>query len=365
MIKRLSLLFLFSLLGLTGYSQTLTSFSEDQSDFLKELDDLMNYNKQPKLKETHDRFKSMVKDGQFSAEELSSVRNVADLMLKAKLIANPHFDGYLKGIMSVKNLEAGQIDLLTWNDFLTKIFNSGIKLKRDNYKNIINFGAEFFNEKILYRKTSSFYWSAYTDIPLNLGVEENLIYVELKDVDLVCVRSKDSLIINNTSGRYNILSKKFAAQGGFVNWSRFDTEEEISAQLSDFEVEMTKGLYKCSKVELSYPRYFGSQKITGRFEDKIGSKQKGNKGSYPKFESHLSLFVQGRKLTIRPYPNPHPASACSQFHQTVWQLVAEQVWRSWLIGCFSFCLQRAPKARAPVRSAQMNGACRVPCNQAA
>ena len=285
MIKRLSLLFLFSLLGLTGYSQTLTSFSEGQSDFLKELDDLMNYNKQPKLKETHDRFKSMVKDGQFSAEELSSVRNVADLMLKAKLIANPHFDGYLKGIMSVKNLEAGQIDLLTWNDFLTKIFNSGIKLKSDNYKNIINFGAEFFNEKILYRKTSSFYWSAYTDIPLNLGVEENLIYVELKDVDLVCVRSKDSLIINNTSGRYNILSKKFAAQGGFVNWSRFDTEEEISAQLSDFEVEMTKGLYKCSKVELSYPRYFGSQKITGRFEDKIGSKQKGNKGSYPKFES--------------------------------------------------------------------------------
>ena len=88
----------------------------------------MNYSKQPKLKETHDRFESMVKDGQFLPEEIAAIRNVSENMLKAKLIANPHFDAYLKSLMEIKNLQAGEYDINQWNSFLTDVFNSGIKL---------------------------------------------------------------------------------------------------------------------------------------------------------------------------------------------------------------------------------------------
>ena len=50
-------------------------------------------------------------------------------------------------------------------------------------------------------------------------------------------------------------------------------------------MELTRGLYTCNEVDLSYPKFFGTQLIRGTFEDKIGSKPKNGKGLYPKFES--------------------------------------------------------------------------------
>ncbi|MDG1297184.1 MAG: hypothetical protein P8P48_08595 [Saprospiraceae bacterium] len=285
MTKKLSLLILFCFLAFAGFSQNLTSFSEDQSGFLKDLKDFMNYNKQPKLKETHERFDAMVSDGQFSPDEIMLIRNVSAQMLEAKLIANPHFDSYLKSLMDIKNLEPGKYSISEWSTFLSAVFTSDIKLKRDNYKMILNFGSDFFGQNILYKKTSTFSWAAVGDIPIKLKVEDGSIWANLESVDLVCVRNKDSLIIANTSGQYNMLKKRFLASGGEVDWSRFDSEEDIRAYLGDFEIEMTKGLYTCSKVELEYPRYFGSKRISGSFEDKIGARKKGLKGLYPKFES--------------------------------------------------------------------------------
>ena len=104
---------------------------------------------------------------------------------------------------------------------------------------ILNFGSDFFEQNILYKKTSTFSWAAIGDIPIKLKVEDGSIWANLESVDLVCVRNKDSLIIANTSGQYNMLKKRFLASGGEVDWSRFDSEEDIRAYLGDFEIEMT------------------------------------------------------------------------------------------------------------------------------
>lgn len=286
MMKHINILLLIVCAAGLVQAQSITSFSEDTPSFLKELDAFMNFNKQPLLEETHERFESMTKSGVFSEEDLQGMRAVSQSMIENRLLANPHFNAYLQSCMMVKNLSESNVSLTQWNAFLMEVFASGIKLKRDNYKTLLSFGETYFGEQIIYRKTSKFYWASSQTSDLGFKVDpESGISVEFKDIDLVCLRNSDSLQIFNTSGSYFILEKKFVGSGGTVNWDRFEVEDDISVELSDFEVELTRGLYTCNEVNLSYPKFFGTQLIRGTFEDKIGSKPKNGKGLYPKFES--------------------------------------------------------------------------------
>ena len=220
----------------------------------------------------------MIKDGQFSPEELQSIRTVSENMLKTRLQANPHFMSYLNSCMLIKNDTERSYDLPQWNTFLINLFESGVKLKRNNYKVVFSFGENFFGEGVIHRQTSTFYWSASSAEEVDIAFVEGDMKVSFQDINLHCVRRTDSLLIKNTSGAFYPLRKSFEGNGGLVDWTRFDTEDEIVAELGTFTIETTKGLYSSQNAKLNYPKYFNSQEVKGYFEDKVGTQQKGNKG---------------------------------------------------------------------------------------
>ena len=62
----------------------------------------------------------------------------------------PRIKSVLKKIESDNRFELYLV--VTGSHLLKDYGNSFKEIQRDNYKNIINFGSEFFNEQILYRK---------------------------------------------------------------------------------------------------------------------------------------------------------------------------------------------------------------------
>ncbi|GAA4377885.1 hypothetical protein [Hymenobacter koreensis] len=104
----------------------------------------------------------------------------------------------------------------------------------------------------------------------------------LKDVDLVIGTSYDSVVIRKTSGSMVPGTNRFVGSGGTFDWTL--NNNPLSAQLTNYDFDVTKPEFKAEPVTLTYAAVLEAP-IRGALAYKSVQKKGGGDTGYPRFVS--------------------------------------------------------------------------------
>ena len=103
---------------------------------------------------------------------------------------------------------------------------------------------------------------------------------------LICFSKRDSSIIEGTSGYYYPLRSLWVGQQGLMTWERAGfSKDSVFAWINNYSINLTRPEFIADSAEFTNKKYL-NQKLVGRFSEKILANAKGEKASYPRFESY-------------------------------------------------------------------------------
>src|SRR5690606_6361564 len=111
-------------------------------------------------------------------------------------------------------------------------------------------------------------------------------YVVFTNVDLVCLSRKDSSVIKNTDGVWNILENTWTGKKGKVTWERTGLPSSaVFAELKDYKIQLKSAEYKADSVEFTHIGFFKGT-LLGHLEEKILATTTEDRVLYPRFSSY-------------------------------------------------------------------------------
>jgi hypothetical protein len=276
--------FLLLLFSQNIVAQRLEKFSDDNVEFVRQLQDYMTAAKSQTMDELFKTFEKNFKSGVYSEEEITRIKQTANLMLGQRMTANPYFSAYLTALNLVKNDELGESRFKAWHNVVDGMLNSVENRRLKPIQDFFEFSAGFFERKALRISDLGTNW--LVNAPRYEMVFENkLPFIKFDKLDLIASRRADSIMIKNTSGVYSPVEEIWRGKGGIVTWERLGLGKDVYAELSDYEFETKKSLYDVKSVRMYYPLFFGTTPVEGSFSDKLVSQNDVTEGSYPRFES--------------------------------------------------------------------------------
>lgn len=282
-----SVLLIGLMLGLSPVllSSQETSFSDDPTRFVGELDEFLKQADRKELKDLFKEFEKRAKSGVITPELMVLIHGHGVQMRNIGMTPSPYFEEYLLALDAMYMAGIRETRMKEWMTVYTEELNAIEKRKFKPVQNFLEFSQYFFTQNALRYSKSGITWLVdpkkgsfgRDTLGLVLGFEEA--------GDLVATRKEDSIVIRQTTGRYYPATNTWIGQGGLVTWERFD-QPEIQCALSAYSIDFTQGVYTVEEAELTYPLLFGTRKIRGRFNDKLVVRNAAVEGSYPKFESY-------------------------------------------------------------------------------
>jgi len=269
----------------SAQAQRLESFSENEGEFLVQLGEYLNASKQETMEELYKEFESLFKSGLFTEEERKQILKTGNGMLQQRMTASPYFSYYLQNLMLVKNgAENGEERFMQWHQILDRMLADIENRRLNPYLDFLRFSQSFFEHRALRYSESGTTWLADGN-KVQMSYEDKQPVIKFEQINLVAQRKQDSISIQQTAGAFYPVQQLWKGQGGKVTWERFGLEKDIYAELSDYGIDVTKGLYEADNVKMHYPLYFGNRAVNGHFEDKLIVSNQVTEGSYPRFES--------------------------------------------------------------------------------
>lgn len=272
-----------------SWAQRPTEFSTSHAEFLKEFELFYTSSKRKVMEEGFKSFKKLFNGGTYTAEQKDGLITVFNLMLIQKMTADPYFSKLVESLPHIKKYQNGDQIYKDWLGVLTGMLNDIEKRKLNPFKEFAKFSPTFFEHKALKYSKSGSSWMAKAD-GFKMYYTDKQPIVEYDKVDLKCFRKKDTIVVQNTIGKFFPFEKKWIGEGGLVDWKRFSKDIDKSVDLGSYEIDLTKTLYKVKEATLNDEEFFGAEKIIGSFEDKLVARTKSSDGSYPRFESRDSVI---------------------------------------------------------------------------
>ncbi|MFT4664961.1 MAG: hypothetical protein ACI9XB_001914 [Gammaproteobacteria bacterium] len=293
MTKQFTLSLLVLFLSVTfGFSSE--KFKEDyrfpaNSDaFMKELKDFMAASKNEELIEVFDGFAEEVKKGTYVNQEMELIIKTSNTMLEYKLKANPYFGSYFRSVTNIKSNKCVFLRFVDWHETIGEILNNTESRKFKPFKIFLEFSDNFFKDNVLYETSSGQSWRAFTE-DVVIKYDKNGPYVEFEEVDLVCMRKKNRIKIDECSGTFYPVQNKWVGKGGEANWGRFGLGK-VRCEFSEFELDVKKGIYTVKNATLFHDEFFRGKGVVGTFQDKVLVENKATEASYPRFESNEKIL---------------------------------------------------------------------------
>ncbi len=283
MLSRIfTVIFLLGISPLVVQSQTLSEFSENKNDFLKELDNFLNANKQEKTKIIYEQFEQHLTSGAFDADQFAKIREFGNIMLSKKLKGYPYFNNYFTSLNSMA--KAGKVgkDFDSYFSVLENIFKNLKTGRYTPFKNYMAFASDLFLSNALYVSSSNSSWRLTKD-NYKLTYKDKKPIVEFPEAELIGKRKEDSIIITKTTGTFYPLENVWKGDKGEVSWERIGMKD-VYAQFGTYTIEVKKNGFAVDSSVLYYPQFM-DKPIVGNFSDKIvvGNQAIGN--TYPRFLS--------------------------------------------------------------------------------
>ena len=268
------------------------TFSNNREKFVKEFQKaLSDYGKG----EFHDFAKKdlprlLLETSDFPENYFSKMVETCNLMQTKNLKPYPELYQYVFSVFSLVNGKQSASSFTAWHSSVDKMLDSR-NIKK--FEDFIELSAGFFSERKI-AESSNFVWFyeggeysfEYTDKP----------FIKLSKGNLVCrVDNKkadsrkdqkylDSVVVNQTSGTYDPILKKWDGEGGTLNWEKVGVPRgETFATLGKFKVSCKTPNLSVDTVLLT-TKYF-SKPIKGSLSDRAFIINREEDKIYPQFLS--------------------------------------------------------------------------------
>ena len=267
-------------------AQRVDSFSvSDYNSFQEEFDAFMNAGKRASAASLTKALSRRA--SAYTPEQQSMIMTTANQMVQRGMSVAPYFEDYLTALASVPFQGDKASTFQDWHAALNSLLSSLENRRFKPYANFLDFSQAFFAEGKL-RTGGGLSWYARSN-SFALSIQGDEPVVRFDTVSLVGLRRTDSIVIAATRGSYYPATTEFKGRGGRAYWDRLGLND-VYAFLGDYTLDVTSSLYSADSSKLTYPTYFGDERVLGRFEDKISSTSGDKTGSYPRFTSYESVL---------------------------------------------------------------------------
>jgi hypothetical protein len=286
--KLLLLVFLLisTILHQSAFPQRGRQFSDNAGLFSGELLAFMENNLSEKQLAGIVEFNTLWDSAVFSTPEMEAVIRSSNLLLAHNARPVPHMLNYIEMLTGFLVHDGNRRHFPVWQNAFDDIL-------ANDEKNLagINEFILMTNHLItgnLLNKSSLVSWEA--DGPDFRMEYDDSLRVVFDNINLMAFNHIDTLVIFNTSGVLNPLSRSWRGRGGRVNWARAGLDKgDPYATLGSYSIDLTRSEYSADSAMFTYNLYFQSP-ITGKLTDRVLTTNNANDASYPRFTSYRQEF---------------------------------------------------------------------------
>lgn len=265
-------------------AQTTPFFPEKEDEFVPKLGEFMTASKRPDMEEAFQVFKKNYKNGAFSPADMQRIIKVSNLLADQKLTAFPYYKNYINAVSAVRN-DPDTALFNRWFGLTEQTLGGLASGKTKPIAQYLQFSVDFLeNRSIRQGEAGAVNWKIKGG-QFTFAYEDSKPVLRCSGVNLIGVRSMDSVEVKATNGIYYPFENIWQGEGGRVTWDEAGLDSTVYAVMSRYKIETVKPLFSCDTVSLYYPLYFPQGPIKGKFENNVVVQSKGQAVQYPRFES--------------------------------------------------------------------------------
>lgn len=278
------------------------SFSQilpgDREKFVKEFDKLMKESTSNDLKSfTQDQLGYLLLEtSDFPEDYFSRMVITANKMMEKRMKPYPEVYSYVFSVYTLAKQKQPKESYKAWHEALDKMLD-GRNVNR--FKDFVEISGAFFERNVI-ALNPNYEW-------LYVGGEYSFEYekdpfIKLNNGKLVCKtinRGKnskeepytDSIVIENTSGVYELLRERWIGEGGKLTWEKVGlSPSETYAELKQYQLSMKGSALTCDTAILHTP--YINKPVYGKLSDRAqrGSINENIDLPYPQFVSFQRKF---------------------------------------------------------------------------
>ncbi|MFN4080508.1 MAG: hypothetical protein ACK4NS_06375 [Saprospiraceae bacterium] len=257
-------------------------FPTEPNDFVNRFGDFLTANKRPDLEEAYAVFKKGYKSGLYRPDEMRRIATASNAMAEQKLTPYPHFKDYVNALNAAKALSDTAV-FSQWHTQLERVLAEATKGKIKPVAAYLKFSAAYMEQGAMrVGEGGSASW-ALRGGSRAFGYEDGQPTLTCAGSTLIGFRRQDTLRVEGVSGVFYPFDNVFKGQGGKVSWADAGLQE-VYADLSRYQIDINKAIFRSDTAYLTYPLYFGGERIAGALEHNVIIENKAA-ALYPKFES--------------------------------------------------------------------------------
>lgn len=287
LLRSIFLLLLIRLCFSTASAQETRVFSGDLATYPSELSAYIQKNVNSESEAALNSFLALwTVDSAFSKEQQEKIVATSIGLIRKNAKPHPHFTHYLKFIVALTNNPSKAENFKGWDLGLDMLLNEK-RITVQATDRYLMFLKQLADSSTLYR-TSVVEWKiAHPEFRF---IVDSTIRLVVKKTTLSCHVRRDSIEIQGTQGEYYPLNSTWKGEGGTVTWERagFD-ENQVYAQLSSYQIDLTRPEYNASDAVFINKLYFDAP-LKGILTDRVKYNKTPADADYPQFNSYQKDF---------------------------------------------------------------------------
>ena len=284
--QKMKIIKLFLFVAILFFSANLMAqrpevFTEDSTEFFKEMDDYFKSTKKPEARKFMKEFEEIWFGGAFEDNERAKVYEVCNKMNEKRMLPIPEFYNYLNSVMRYKNSGKPYYIFQKWHVSIDQLIEGRNKRK---YVEFLEFSSDLFGHNALYKTNTTTWQSSNSDFIFDNDGNEPIVF--FPSLDLYCFAKEDTSLIHGTSGNYYPMQNLWKGNSGKIDWSRagFDPEK-VYALMENYKIDMRHPYFNVDTALFHNPNYFGDATLEGELEEKILANVNKDNATYPRFTS--------------------------------------------------------------------------------
>ena len=288
MYKKFIILNLIFLLFFPGnlYPQARPVFSGEPAKFSEELRIYMGTNLSEQNHIILNSFITKWDSSGFSRENMTRIIDISSQLTGRPIRIVPQFIQFLGTLNDFIDFKQGDTFLSSWlKGFSDLLFNP--RFSNASITSYMQNTSLMIRENLLIN-TGSVKWKVKNpDIKF---LYDTTLKVILRNVTLTCYSLRDSTEIYNVSGTFFPGLQQFIGKKGVVTWQKAGFPlEDVSAEMSDYSINITRSGFSCDSARLTHKTYF-KKPVYGVLTDQAATISSKEKATYPRFETYNREF---------------------------------------------------------------------------
>lgn len=287
MATRLCIIFLLVFISFNLSAQKFVGFSKNTSLYPADLKTLFGSSLPKEEEDLLANFSIDWKKNTYDSIEKKKIVDLSNLMYDHKSRVQ-QFRQFLTLLSVFKDSKDSLTNYKIWLDYMP-VFVSAKKTSVSAVSTLLEAILNVIQGDYVF-KTNSLQWK-YIGGDHVFKVENDVFTVIFPKGEIKCYAKRDSISIQETSGKWLPMDRKWVGKGGLVTWERAGFDRNvINAKFKNYSVDLNKSEYKVDSALFTYQKYF-KLPVPGKLIDMVMTLQGPESATYPQFETYNKRFI--------------------------------------------------------------------------